>query len=79
VRVLSRDGDAPIPLRVGGLDVDDQMVLLLDGQRYGQESAAIPLCDVPFERTTLGKWKAKHPHSQIYVGEALLSAASIDS
>jgi hypothetical protein len=69
VRVLSRAGDTPIPLRVGGMDVDNQMVLLLDGQRYDQGSPEIPLQDVPFEKTTWGKWKARHPETLVYGGD----------
>lgn len=68
VRVLSRRGNSPIPLRVSGLDVDNQMVFLLEGQRYGQTSMDIPLEDYPFQRTTLGEWKRQFPNSRIYLG-----------
>ena len=67
VRVVSKESKTPIPLHVGGMDVDNQMVYLLDGERYGQMSPVLPLADYPFERTTLGDWRKLHPHSQICV------------
>ena len=67
----TEDSDAAergvIPLRVGGLDIDRQMVLLLEGERYGQESPSIPLIDHPHRRTSLGQWKRLHPHTCIYL------------
>lgn len=67
VRVLSKESNKPIPLHVGGMDVDNQMVFLLEGERYGQSSPVLPLADYPFSRTTLGDWKASHPQSKICV------------
>ncbi|QDT12748.1 DUF3179 domain-containing (seleno)protein [Planctomycetes bacterium K23_9] len=67
VRVLTDDSDQPIPLCVGGLDVEQQVVLLLEGQRYGQSSAGIPLKDYPFVRTTLWNWKERHPSTSVDV------------
>lgn len=69
VRVLTRAGShEAIDLHIGGLDVANQMVLLLNGIRYGQSSKGIPLQDLPFERTTLGEWKLLHPTTMIYEG-----------
>lgn len=68
VRVVKGSGRTPNPLHVGGLDVDNQMVLLLGGQRYGQDSAQLPLRDHPFTRTSLGDWKTRHPGTRIYAG-----------
>lgn len=67
VRVLTDHSAAPIPLHVGGLDVDDQMVLLLNGQRYGQLSAGLPLTDYPFRRMNFSQWKTLHPNTKVYV------------
>lgn len=67
-RVLKDDRDHPIPLRVGGLDKDLQMVFLLHGERYGQESTALPFEDHPFTRTSLGEWKQTHPDTSVYIG-----------
>lgn len=69
VRVFSRDGASPIPLRIGGLDIDNQLVLLMDGQRYGQESKDIPLNDIRFEQTSWAQWKARYPETHIYLGD----------
>lgn len=67
VRVLSSDGPGLIPLGVGGLDIENEMVLLHDGQRYGQTSKDIPLADHQFLRTSLGKWKETHPDTKVIV------------
>jgi hypothetical protein len=66
VRVLTRDDAQPIDLQVGGLDVDNRLVVTLDGERYSQLSNALPLEDHEFEVTTLGDWKQRHPNSKIY-------------
>ncbi len=68
VRVLSDDSEALIPLRVGGLDVDDELVFLLDQTRYAQSSPDLPLSDYPFSRTTLGEWTREHPDTRIFCG-----------
>jgi hypothetical protein len=68
-RVLCRPrGTDPFELRIGGLDENSQMVLLLEGIRYGQSSPEVPLDDLPFERTTLSNWIDKYPDSMIYGG-----------
>lgn len=67
VRVLHREkGDEPIDLRVGGLDEDYQMVLLFEGERYGQTSQDLPLTDYPFEVLKFGDWKKRYPQSKVY-------------
>ena len=68
VRVLTRAGDGPIPLNVGGMDQDNQMVFLLEGARYGQASPGLPLIDHPFNRTTWGEWNGQHPTTRVYLG-----------
>lgn len=68
-RVLTRpSGTGPIDLHIGGMDMHYQLVLLLDGTRYGQSSAALPLEDYPFERTTLREWIALYPDTFIFEG-----------
>lgn len=69
VRALTTDSQSPIPLRVGGMDINDQMVVILNNTRYGQSSLALPLTDFPFERTTWGKWKRQHPDSKIFISD----------
>lgn len=69
VRVLhGPHGIRPLDLRVGGMDVNQQLVVLLGGVRYGQGSPDVPLADYAFERTTLERWIAEHPESMIYQG-----------
>jgi hypothetical protein len=65
VRVLQSDSPSPVDLHVGGLDINQQMVFLLDGQRYGQSSPDLPLLDYPYVRTTWGQWKQQHPSTQV--------------
>jgi hypothetical protein len=68
-RVLTRESGAePIDLHVGGLDVSNQLVFLLEDVRYGQTSPDIPLEDFPFESTTFGEWKRQHPETLVYGG-----------
>ena len=68
-RVLTNDAKELIPLRVGGLDDQNQMILLLNGQLYGQSSGALPLQDQPFARMDLKQWRELHPSSKIYLGD----------
>lgn len=71
LRVLTHpDRSEPTPLRVGGLDTENRMVLLLDGVRYAHESDALPLQDLPFERMSFGDWRHKHPNSRIFMRAA---------
>jgi hypothetical protein len=68
-RVLTRSrGREPINLWLGGW-TGKEMLLFLDGHGYPQSSANLPLQEHPFERTTWGEWRAKHPHTEIYLGE----------
>lgn len=69
-RVLTNGpAEKPTDLRIGGLDMDEQLVFLFQGVRYGQTSKAIPLEDYPFERTTFEAWCKKHPKTLIYEGK----------
>lgn len=68
VRVLTNDSEAPIQLRVGGLDIDSQMVFSLEGTRYGQSSTDLPLQDYEFNRMTWMQWKTRYPETLVYVG-----------
>ena len=65
VRVLNMEGTSD-SLHVGGLDIDNHLVLLMNGVRYGQMSAGIPLKDHPHVRTTLGDWRMQFPDSQVF-------------
>lgn len=68
-RVFTRESGAePIDLHVGGLDVSNQLVYLLEDTRYGQTSEEIPLEDFPFEWMTFGEWKQQHPDTLVYGG-----------
>lgn len=67
--LLGPSSSKPLELRVGGLDIDEQLVYLFHGVRYGQLSTAIPLKDHPFERTTLEIWCATYPDTLIYERE----------
>lgn len=65
-RVFTRDEDGGlIDLRVGGVDMEDELVLLLDGKRYKQRSSRIPLEDYEFSVLTFGEWKAAHPETKV--------------
>ena len=74
-RVVTRQKDTPDsgdtidrsnPLGIGGLDVNDELVLLYEGERYAHRSDALPMDDVTFERMSLGEWKTRHPETLIY-------------
>ena len=66
IRVLTTEGKELLPLGVGGLDVDNQLVLLWQGIRYGQSSTKLPLADYPFHRMEWGEWLSKHPDTRVY-------------
>lgn len=60
-----------IPLSVGGLDENRQMLLVFgDEERFRQDSKSLPLDDHPFARMTLGEWSSRHPRSLVFVGAA---------
>ena len=69
VRVFQDKDSTEIPLRVGGLDLDDKMVLVYGDQWYTQDSEALPLDEIPHEQTTWGKWIEKHPQSLVCVDD----------
>lgn len=60
--------DEPKEIRVGGLQRDETLSLLIDGQRYSQRDPSIPLAEFPFEETSWADWLAKHPQTKIYIG-----------
>ena len=65
-RVFTQDeSDGRIDLRVGGRDIQSELVLLLSGKRYSQRSESIPLQDFEFETATFAEWKASHPDTKI--------------
>ena len=68
VRVLTskKHGDR-IPLSVGGLDENHQLLFLFGDERYRQQSKKLPLDDYPFLRVTLGEWSSLHPDTLVYV------------
>ncbi len=67
-RVNSSDRESIHPLGIGGLDVNNELVLLLDGKRYSHRSEALPMADVSFRRMSLGMWTAEFPKTLLYVG-----------
>lgn len=67
--VTTEDCGEPLDLRVGGLDIHSQLVLLFEKQRFGQESTHLPLEDHPFEETTLGDWTMRHPLTSVFLGD----------
>lgn len=73
VRVFASEGPDLIPLGVGGLDEDDQLVLLQNGKRYGQTSEAIPLADYPHQRTSLGAWREVYPKTRVCIPPSRVS------
>jgi hypothetical protein len=66
VRVLTREDPELIPLRLGGLNDQDMMVVLLEGIRYDQNSTGLPLKDHAYSRTTFGEWKKLHPQTKVF-------------
>jgi len=72
VRVLTwKHHGYRIPLSVGGLDENRQLLLLFgDGERFRQDTRELPLEDYPFVRVTLGDWSARHPRSLVFVRAA---------
>jgi hypothetical protein len=55
-------------IRCGGLLASQQMVLLVDEQRFALTSEDIPLKDIPFVVTTWKEWLATHPETTVYIG-----------
>jgi hypothetical protein len=56
--------DRPLDVGVGGF-TNGRLILHIDHQNFPQNSRAIPLQDMDFERTTWGEWKSAHPESEI--------------
>ena len=71
VRVLTREEAELIPLRLGGLNDQDMMVVLLDGVRYDQNSSGLPLKDYAHTRTTFGEWKKLHPKTKVFADKSI--------
>jgi len=72
-RVFAGDGADPLDVGVGGYD--QGLLLLLNGQRYRQESGdgfdssdRFPYLPQPFVRTTWKKWREAHPDTEIVGG-----------
>lgn len=72
-RVLSSEAEKANSLGIGGLDLNHELVLLLNGTRYGHLSEAIPMDDVDFVRVSFGEWTAMHPNSRVYQDSEELS------
>lgn len=62
--VTAEDVEDTIPLFVGGF-ADNELLLRLNEQMYGQTSAELPLTDFDFEQSTWEHWLKKHPNTQI--------------
>jgi len=71
VRVVCDPTTDMIDLNVGGLDVENQLVLLHKGRRYGQMSPGLPLDDYAFTRMNLGQWKLQHPSTRVCISPIL--------
>ena len=66
-RVLTASArETALDVGLGGWD--DGMLLLIDGRRIPQQSADLPLEDLPFEVTTWKQWRNRFPQTDIYVG-----------
>ncbi|MCG8651548.1 MAG: DUF3179 domain-containing protein [Pirellulales bacterium] len=79
VRVLTGEGSSPIPLRLGGLNEEDELVFLLRGTLYDQSSRTIPLVDYQFSTSTFGEWRKEHPGTKVYVQRSRKSSSSTSS
>ncbi len=71
VRVLRCDEGELIPMRLGGLNEDGLMAVLLKGTRYDLDSPRIPLTDYAFERTSYGQWKQKYPQTKVFTNQSI--------
>jgi hypothetical protein len=69
---------SPLPLMLGGLFFDNQMLLKTDDGVYlqmtGEPKATIPVppfpySDFPFVRVTWGTWKEAHPDTDVFVSD----------
>ena len=66
-RVLT-DAESTEALDIGVGGWDDEMLLLIDGERVPQSTDEVPFEDVPFEVTTWEQWREEHPHTDVYIG-----------
>jgi hypothetical protein len=83
IRVFAGEAGADaLPLRVGGYHgrfYDGSMLLKLGDNRYRLDTGAnlydprdvLPYDYYPYERTTWGAWRVKHPGSALYKGDRL--------
>jgi len=60
--------EKPTEIRVGGLQSNGTLELLIEGRRYAQTDEKIPLPKYPFAEMTWKQWLAQHPQTTIYVG-----------
>lgn len=67
-RVFVEQADDLKEIRVGGLQSNSTLELLIDGRRYPQRDPQIPLAEFPFAETSWEKWLADHPETKVYVG-----------
>ena len=67
-RVVSTDDTTLEPVGIGGLDVNDELVLLLAGDRYSQRSIDLPMDDISFRRASLKEWLKEFPETLVYQG-----------
>ena len=58
-------------IRVGGLQDNATLDLLIDGQRYPQRDQKIPLAEFPFVETSWERWLADHPQTKVYAGDQI--------
>jgi len=69
-RVLTaHDSQEALAVGLGGW-MDQRMLLLLGTKRIAQDATDLPFEDLPFEKTTWGRWKAAHPESKLYLGRS---------
>lgn len=68
--VYQREDSASEELRVGGFR-DGKLILLHGGDRFPQGSNSAPFKTIPHVLTRWGDWKADHPDTTVYVGEAM--------
>jgi len=74
VLVLTDDDRAePLAIDIGG--TREGLFLFVDGEAYAQKTGLsatkqqpLPFEKAPFERTTWGEWRRKHPGSEVYEG-----------
>lgn len=61
--------DQPLDIRIGGWRDDQTMELIVDGRKFSQKSADIPLAEIPSSETTWGQWRKEHPDTLVYLGD----------